>query len=200
MATVSFSITGAASVELPLRQFDADEYIAMAEVGVFEQRRRVELIGGYIVDMSPAGSHHNYVIIRLPKIFSSLMAKFELCIQGTLKIDRRHVFDPDFMLLTPRARNYYKDNLPTSADVALLVEISASSLGRDADVKRPIYAAASVPEYWIADVDREVLIVHRAPKNGVYQDVQELASDTVISPLAAPEMDVRIAAIFSEDA
>jgi hypothetical protein len=56
MATVSFSMSGAVPVELPLRQFDADEYMAMVEAGVFEERRRVELIGGYIIDMAHAVS------------------------------------------------------------------------------------------------------------------------------------------------
>jgi Uma2 family endonuclease len=185
-------------VELPLRQFDAEEYIAMAEAGVFAERRRVELIGGYIVDMSPAGPDHNYVIMRLPRIFAPLMDRFDFWIQGTLKANKRHVLDPDFMLLKFRGK-YYRDNLPTPPDVELVVEVSASSLGRDAEVKLPIYAASGIPEYWIIDVERDLVLVHRSPGGGEYQDVREYSGAAAISPLAAPDFSVTVAGIFGDE-
>jgi hypothetical protein len=52
MATITLPTFGVAQIELPLRQFNAEQYRAMAEAGVFESNRRVELIGGYIVQMS----------------------------------------------------------------------------------------------------------------------------------------------------
>jgi Uma2 family endonuclease len=198
MATVSFSTIGPTPIELPLRQFDADEYIAMATAGVFEQRRRVELIGGYIVDMSPAGPDHNFVIIRLPRIFAPLMDQFDVSVQGTLRVDKRHVFDPDFMLLKARGKHYQK-NLPAPGDVKLLIEVAASSLGRDAEVKSPIYAASGIPEYWIIDVDRDLLLVNRSPSGSEYLDKQELAGAAAISPLSAPDFSVTIAYILGDE-
>jgi Uma2 family endonuclease len=196
MATVTFSTAGALQIELPLRQFDADEYVTMAEAGVFETRRRVELIGGFIVDMSPAGPLHNYVVMRFPRLFAPLMVQFEFWIQGTLKVNQRDVFDPDFMLLSLQGKSYM-DALPTPNDVALLVEVSGSSLGRDAEVKRPIYAAAGIPEFWIADLDRKILIVHRNPDKDRYREVVEYAVDAHIASLAAPSFSVNVRDIFS---
>jgi Uma2 family endonuclease len=197
MATVSFSTTGASPIELPLRQFDADEYMAMVDAGVFEERRRVELIGGFVVDMAPSGPDHSYVIMRFPRrLFATLMADFELWIQGTLKVDRRHVFDPDFMLLRPRTQSY-KEALPTPADVALIVEVAGSSLRRDAGVKLPVYARYGITDYWIADLEREVLVVHRKPSGDAYVDVQAFSSDAMISPLASPEFAVKVSDLFA---
>lgn len=196
MATVSFSMTNALPIELPLRQFDADEYMAMVGAGVFEERRRVELIGGFVVDMAPSGPDHSYVIMRFPRLFATLMADFELWIQGTLKVDRRHVFDPDFMLLRPRAQSY-KEALPTPADVALVVEVAGSSLRRDAGVKLPVYARHGVADYWIADLEREVLVVHRNPSGDAYLDIQEFSGNAMISPFAAPEFAVKVSELFA---
>lgn len=195
MATVSFTGGGSSHVELPLRQFDADEYMAMAQAGVFETNKRVELIGGYIVDMSPSGSDHSYVVNRFPHLFADLKERFQFWVQGTLRVDRRHVLDPDFMLLNPRQQSY-RHALPIPQDVALLVEVSASSLARDLDVKLPIYAAHSIPEYWIADVDRDVIIVHRQPSGNVYRDVREYSGDAMIAAWAAPDLAIRARQIF----
>jgi Uma2 family endonuclease len=78
--------------------------------------------------------------------------------------------------------------------VALLVEVSVSSLNRDLAVKLPIYAAHGIPEYWIADVDRDVLLVHRQPAGQRYGDVREYGGD---DPVAAPEVEFRAQAIFA---
>jgi Uma2 family endonuclease len=196
MATVSFSMTGSGSVELPLRQFDADEYMAMVEAGVFEPRGRVELIGGYVVDMSPANSEHNYVIMRLNELFVPLMPQFKLLIQGTMRVDQRNVFDPDFALLRLREQSY-KVALPTPADIALLVEVSGSTLLKDTGVKLPIYAKYGIQEYWIADLDREILIAHRQPSGKAYAYRQEYAAGSNIAPLAAPEVSIAVADIFT---
>ena len=196
MATVSFSTAGASGIELPLRQFDADEYMAMTDAGVFEARERVELIGGYVVDMSPANPDHNYVIMRLLELFVPLMGSFKLWVQGTLKIDRKNVLDPDFMLLRPRADGF-KRALPTPDDVVLLVEVAGSSLARDAGVKLPLYAEQGISDYWIADLDRDTLIVHRQPQGKVYDEVREYSGEETISPLAAPEFSVKVREIFN---
>lgn len=196
MATVHFTMAGSGPVELPLRQFNAEEYMAMVEAGVFDERRRVELIEGYICDMAPAGPDHNYVVMQLPRLFAGLMGDLHLWIKGTLRVEPQHVYDPDFMLLRPREPSY-KAALPAPADIALLVEVSGSTLRTDTGVKLPIYAKSGIQDYWIADLDREVLIVHRQPAGKDYADKQELASDARIAPLAAPDFSIAVADIFA---
>lgn len=196
MATISFDFSGAGNVEVPLRQFDADEYIAMAEAGVFEQRPRAELIGGYVVDMAPSGSDHNSVIMQVNELLAPLMSQFKASVQGTLKLDRRNVFDPDFMLLRRRPEGFRR-SLPTPDEVALLIEVSSSSLGRDAGVKRPIYATHGISDFWIVDVDRETLIVHRQPSGTAYADVCEYVGESAVSPLAAPGFSITVRDLFA---
>jgi Uma2 family endonuclease len=77
-----------------------------------------------------------------------------------------------------------------------LIEAAESSLPRDQEVKMPIYAAAGIPEYWIADLVNETLIVHRDPQPGGYRDVKSLQGGDVVSPLAAPDFSLVVRKAF----
>ena len=60
--------------------------------------------------------------------------------------------------------------LPTAADVALLVEVSESTLGQDRGKKRTAYARARIPVYWIVNlVARQVEVYTRPVKEGRYR-------------------------------
>jgi Uma2 family endonuclease len=78
----------------------------------------------------------------------------------------------------------------------LVIEAAESSLRRDQQIKMPVYAAAGIPEYWIADRDRESLIVHRDPVAGTYASVETRRGDDVVSPSAAPELAFAVRQMF----
>jgi Uma2 family endonuclease len=61
----------------------------------------------------------------------------------------------------------YKLRLPEPADVALLVEVSDSTLSQDRGLKRSVYARARIPVYWIVNlVERQVEVYSRPGKRG----------------------------------
>ena len=70
---------------------------------------------------------------------------------------------PDVAVAVP---GDYSAAHPTSG--LLVVEIAKSSFLLDTKVKPPIYAAMSVPDYWVVDVERSVVIVFRHPQSGGY--------------------------------
>jgi Uma2 family endonuclease len=179
----------------PLHRFSTAEYLDMIEKGVLGPDDHVELIGGVIVTMSPQGSRHNHFLMNLNRILSPLFQRFDIWIQGTLVVADRQVFDPDLTLLR-RKPGGYKYKLPEPPDVLLIVEAAESSLPRDQKVKRPVYAASGIPEYWIADLEREVLIIHREPEGGSYNSVETRQGDDIVSPLAAPELSFAVRQAF----
>ena len=64
----------------------------------------------------------------------------------------------------------YRHRIPTPADVALLVEVSESTLGQDRGVKRTAYARDGIAVYWIVNlVDRQVEVYTRPVKEGRYR-------------------------------
>jgi Uma2 family endonuclease len=179
----------------PLHRFSSADYLDMIEKGVLGPDDHVELIGGVIVEMSPAGTPHNGFLICMLDIFGSLLDRHHIAVQGTLTVLEGQVYDPDFLLLTKRA-DHYRTKLPDASDVLLVIEAADSSLHRDQKVKLPVYATAGIQEYWIADLKREVLIVHRSPESGAYKSVQTLQGDDVVSPLAAPDLTFAVRQAF----
>lgn len=174
-------------------RFSTEQYLRMIEIGVLGPEHKVELIHGIISDMTPAGTRHHHTLMRLTRLFAPLLEPFELGVQTTTVIAGGQVFDPDFMLLE---RKSYKHAHPEAGDIRLIIEAADSSLNRDLKVKLPIYAAAGIADYWVADCDREVLHVHRQPTATGYTEAQELAGDQTVAPLAAPEHAVRVADLF----
>jgi Uma2 family endonuclease len=179
----------------PLHRFRTSDYIEMIDKGVLGPDDHVELIGGMIVEMSPAGIPHNHYLSHILRLFAPLLAKFEIAIQGTLNVSEGHVLDPDVMLLRQRPDGY-KSKLPEAADVQLIIEAAESSLRRDQQIKLPIYAAAAIQEYWIADLEREIVIVHREPGGNGYSSIETLQGDNILSPLAAPDLALTVRQMF----
>jgi Uma2 family endonuclease len=180
---------------LPLRRFSTADYLHMIQTGVLGPGEHVELIAGMIVNMPPAGSRHHHFLKRLNQLFAPIWSKGHVWIQGTLTVAEGEVYDPDFMFLRLRA-NGYKHELPGPQDVLLLVEAADSSLRRDRQIKLPVYASAGVRDYWIADLERETLMIHREPESGAYRVTETRQGDEVVSPLAAPELSFRVRQAF----
>ena len=77
----------------------------------------------------------------------------------------------------------------------LVVETSATSLRIDLVRKARIYATGNVPEYWVLDVERRSLVVHRAPQDGVYTDIRTLG-ETDTATAEKLELTVPVAALL----
>lgn len=177
-------------------RFSTADYLEMIENGVLGADHHVELVGGVILEMSPAGIPHNSFLMTMFDLFAPLAGRFKVAIQGTLTVAEGQVYDPDVMLLRQRP-DRYKTNLPESSDVLLVIEAAASSLPQDQRIKLPIYAAAGILEYWIADLANEQIIVHRNPEGSAYRDVTTYRGEEVVSPLAAPELSFTISQAFN---
>ena len=94
----------------------------LGEAGVLGEDDRVELIDGDIVEMSPIGSSHAGLVIRLTRWFVEHAAdRGVVSVQNPLRIGDRCVPQPDLLLLKPRPDDYGDDH-PRPADVLLLVE------------------------------------------------------------------------------
>jgi len=66
----------------------------------------------------------------------------------------------------------------------LVVEISQSSRQLDLGRKAELYAEADIPEYWVLDVKRRELIVHRDPRDGRYTSVRTLGEHDTATAVA----------------
>jgi Uma2 family endonuclease len=159
-----------------------DEYLRLGEAGILLDER-TELLNGEIVSMTPAGHRHVYVVDLLTDRLSEWgRDRGVLRVQGPLRFNDLEAPEPDLVLLRPHPDRYLSRQAGPW-DALLVVEVSDSSLERDRDVKGPMYARAAIPEYWLVDVNREVVLVHRRPEGGEYLEVTEHArGDAWASP------------------
>jgi Uma2 family endonuclease len=158
-------------------RFTVDDVLAMVEAGILDSELRTELVDGVLVEMNPAGPRHAGIVAWLTKRFVIAAAdRYEVRTQDYLLTPDQGYRSPDLMVIEPTGR----DRLPDTA--LLVIEVASTSRGRDI-TKAQIYAAAAVAEYWIVDVDRNEVLVHRAPSAGGYASVQRVVAGAQIQPL-----------------
>ena len=149
------------------RLFTVDELYQMDKAGLF-RNQRVELIGGEIFLMSK-GNRHQARVDRVTDLFAHVFrGRAILRGQGPLVVDRYNLPEPDIMLIRWR-EDFYESGHPGPQDVYLLLEISDSSIEHDLDVKLAVYAIAGIGEYWIEDIQGDVLLVFRDPEGDAYR-------------------------------
>jgi Uma2 family endonuclease len=100
--------------------------------------------------------------------------------------------EPDIAVVQ-RRNDAYSSAHPIPADIFLLIEISATTLEFDLDVKGLTYAQAGIDKYWVLDVTNRSLYVLREPNDAGYQSQTILQATDRITPLAFPHTEITIA-------
>jgi len=168
----------------------------MGEVGIIDEDERVELIEGEIVLMSPIGRKHIVRVIQLTRLFSRIFENIAwVSVQNSLRLSDDTEPQPDFAILRERP-DRYEDDLPTAADALLVIEISDTSLSYDRDVKVPLYARSGIPEVWLLDVSRRVVLVNRNPTPQGYQTTFTADLGAILAPVALPDCEIAVNEIF----
>jgi Uma2 family endonuclease len=180
-----------------IHRLTIEEYHQLIASGGLEEGTRVELIDGLVVDMSPrTPQHENAIQWLIDWLVRNLdHACFQFRIAGSLTLGRSEP-EPDVAVLRRRPPVIAH---PTGA--LLVIEVAVSSRDRDLHTKPQVYAPY-VPEYWVIDLERRCLVIHRDPSDGAYQDVQTLARGGAPQPrsvaIAPLDSDALFAAAFAE--
>ncbi|MBR8828513.1 MAG: Uma2 family endonuclease [Gomphosphaeria aponina SAG 52.96 = DSM 107014] len=90
-----------------------------------------------------------------------------------------------------RSRFCYSDRHPHPQDIFWLIEVSRTTLDKDKNEKKRIYAAAGIEEYWVIDLNAKELIVWRQPSQEDYQTLFKL-NQGIISPVAFPDVELEV--------
>jgi Uma2 family endonuclease len=171
----------------PVR-FTRSEYGRMADARVFEGRR-VELLDGEVMAMTPQGSAHASAVARIMRVLAKALGeRASLRPQLPLGLDDHSEPEPDVAVCRPDARDY-SDRHPEAADVWLVVEVSDASLAYDRGPKTAAYARGGIPTLWIVNIPERCLEVHQDPEPalGRYRRRERLEeSVTVTLPDRAP--------------
>ena len=139
----------------------AKQYLALVDDGTLGPDDRVELLEGVVVAMAPHNVPHAAGVSRAHvALVRAVGDRGVVRGQVSFVAGSHSVPEPDVMVAPGRIENYDRAH-PTSA--LLVVEVADSSLKQDRLTKRAIYAAASVPEYWIVNLRDDCIEVRRGP-------------------------------------
>lgn len=177
------------------------QYHAMGEMGWF-QNRRVELLAGEIIEMSPIGDRHwlctNLATEVLRGAFST---GFVVSTQSALRLSENSEPEPDIAVMRGDLRSM--TTIPSFAE--MVVEVSDTTLSRDLTQKADLYAAARIPELWVIDLVHDRLVVHRRPRlmeeraSGFgYALVEVHDANAAVAPLAAENAAIAVADLLPQ--
>ncbi|KPJ88404.1 MAG: hypothetical protein AMJ53_16870 [Gammaproteobacteria bacterium SG8_11] len=175
-----------------------DEYHRMGETGILKQQDRVELIQGEIVDMAPIGSKHAGTVLYLSKALNKILdEKADVYGQSPIVLNNLNEPEPDIVLLKPRDDDY-RNALPKSEDILLIIEVAESSLQYDREIKIPLYAKYGIPEVWLVDLENNQLTTYSSPKNDQYEKVKTITTYSQIAIQQIPGIKINLAKLFEK--
>jgi Uma2 family endonuclease len=169
----SNTITGVPTVEQQppierLHRFTLPEYHRLIRAGAFHEDARVELIDGWLLDISPKTPEHENAVAWLARwlMFALDPAAYTVRVTAPLAIGRSEP-EPDLSVIAGQPDRHEH---PSTA--RMVIEVAHTSLAYDLHDKLALYAAARVEEYWVIDLDGRRAIRHTGPSAGAYRDVR----------------------------
>lgn len=179
-----------------IKRWTRREYDRMAEAGVFRPDERVQLIEGEIVTMTPQNSPHAAAIGKAQRVLEHLFGPHVwVRVQMPLIIDPDSEPEPDLAVVQGAPEDYCTEHPRTAT---LVVEVSESTLTLDREHKRPLYARAGIPEYWIVNLVERCLEIYRDPigspgQPSTYRSFQKLGPSENLAPLGIDTTTVGVA-------
>ena len=174
------------------------EYDRLIESGFFSEGDGVELLGGQLMVAEPQGSRHAATVSLVADALRSVFGRgWYVMVHLPVALDDHSEPEPDVAVVRGTARDY-RDAHPSRP--VLVVEVAESSGMLDRQHKSSLYARASVPDYWIVDINDEFVEVYRqpvplpeAPFGWSYADVQRLERGAVVVPVAGVTSPIAVA-------
>ena len=145
-----------------LRRWTLAEYRRMVELGILTPNDKLELIDGHLVAKMSQNPRHRLSVVRVySRLPAYLPAGWWVSSQCPVEVGGAEP-EPDGAVIRGRDIDY-ATRQPTAADCGLVIEVSDTSLRDDRRVKCVLYGEASIPTYWIVNVDDRFVEVYTRP-------------------------------------
>ena len=166
-----------------------EQYHRAIEAGCVPEDTSVELIDGLIVhkdratageDPMTIGDRHRISVLRLAQL-APAFEPLGCFLQTQQPISLPPVSEPEPDAAVVRGGiDDYLERPPGAADVSCVIEVADSSLSLDLGPKLAAYAAAGIPQYLVADLVNDRVLVHEEPAGHSYSRVRRaVRGDTV---------------------
>jgi len=182
-----------ADFEIPpqaIRPLKRAEYDQRVELGHF-QDERIELLYGQLVEKTPQGTAHSFSIRELLNLLAvALAGRAKVQAQAPIAASDESEPEPDIAVVPPGT------SVEHPSIVFLVVEVADSSRKKDFGVKSKLYAEMAAPDYWIVDLTRDEVVVHRDPAIDRFREVRTFRCGDEIALLRFPDVIIRVSDIL----
>jgi len=167
----------------------ADVY-RLQEDGIIGDADSFELIEGEIVPMAAAKSnpHEQMKAALIRALVLALPATETVHVETSITLSETTFVEPDICVI----RQPHDTQKVRGPELLLVIEVARSSIGYDLTTKLRLYARHGVRDYWVVDVGRRMVRVHRAADGDRFRDVVEFDASSEIAALLLPDVRIRL--------
>ncbi|HLJ57140.1 MAG TPA: Uma2 family endonuclease [Chthonomonadaceae bacterium] len=178
-------------------RWTVQECAAMVEEGRLVGR--YEVLDGEIVNKMgqkpPHASTLTRIVAALTRLFGPTFIRVQLPI--VLRSPDNTYTEPEPDVAVTRGTDYeYNSRHPGADDLAIVIEVSDTTIRTDAIFKSIAYARSGVPEYWIVDLAARQIHVRREPIDGQYTALESYGDGEQVSVLGHSDLPIAVADIL----
>jgi Uma2 family endonuclease len=170
--------------------FTQRDFVLLTENGAFEGVAKAELVQGIILAVNAQYSRHvraqTLLFRSLAAACDQLGADLSAWVEGSISAGTNSLPQPDIFV----AADLPQEGPIPASSVTLVVEVADTSLVLDLGAKASVYAAAGIPEYWVADVNGRVIHQMWAPAGEAYAERREVAFGEVVEAVTVDGLRV----------
>ena len=147
------------------------EYDALIERGILPETNRFELIDGRIVEKDMKGPEHRSATERTRRAIDRLLPSgWHTSQEAPVQLPNRDSEpEPDVSVIRGTIDDY-PDRHPGPPDIALVVEVTRSTVAKDR-ANIPVYGAGGIAVYWIVNIpDRQLEVYTSAGATVLTED------------------------------
>jgi Uma2 family endonuclease len=150
MSTMTPTRPPASWIQKRLARLTVDQYEAMVDSGVFTKHDRFTLINGFLVAKVPKSPRHTFTAKHIARKLKGLIPSgWDFRIEDAVRLPDSEP-EPDVSMARGDIEDY-ADCHPGPADLAMVVEVAASTVSEDRQMA-DVYGPAGIPIYWIVNL------------------------------------------------
>ncbi len=144
------------------------EYERIIRSGALDERAKVELIDGYLVEKTGKSAEHGFASKRTIKAIEALLpAGWTWRSEQPVRIPEYDEPEPDITIVRGTDLDY-EHRIPNPSDVVLVIEVSLTTLDFDRYEKLRAYASSGIGVFWIVNLRDRQIEVYTQPRSGSY--------------------------------
>lgn len=165
------------------------DYALLAGAGAFDDAK-TELVNGEVLLMSPQYRPHAFAKLMLLRALDAALASLASPLvavpEVTLDVGPHDQPSPDLTLTSEPAG----EGAVPLASVALVAEVSVTTLAFDLHEKAALYAAAGIAEYWVIDVQARLIHQLWSPAHDGYAQTRAVSIGQPLTAATIPGLEI----------